>query len=101
MQGSQKKVLLKEAFAEHLPPAIKRRGKMGFGVPLPYWFRNELKPLLHEVLFSPTARQRGWFDSAKLEVLVEEHTSGRFEHSNRLWALVMLELWARKYLDGR
>lgn len=99
MQGTRNKILLKEAFAEHLPPQIKRRGKMGFSVPLPYWFRNELKPLLHEVLFSPRALQRGWFDRAKLETLVQEHASGLYEHSNRLWALVMLELWARTYLD--
>lgn len=100
MVGNRKKILLKEAFAEHLPPEIKRRGKMGFGVPLPYWFRNELKPLLDEVLFSPRANQRGWFDSAQLRKLVDDHSSGQAEHSGRLWSLVMLELWARKYLDA-
>ena len=37
------KVVLKQAFSELLPPPIKTRSKMGFGVPISRWFQNELK----------------------------------------------------------
>lgn len=99
MQGMHRKVILKEAFAGFLPPEIRRRKKMGFGVPLDHWFRGELKPLLEETLFS--APDRGWFDQRAVRDLAEEHLSGRWDHSGRLWSLVMLELWARNYLDPR
>src|SRR5690606_25270938 len=52
------KWLLREAFAEKLPPEIWNRKKMGFGVPLDSWFRAELRPLLHDVLLSERALSR-------------------------------------------
>ena len=101
MQRNRRKVLLKEAFNDLLPPEIKRRSKMGFGVPLDHWFRGQLRPLLEETLFATPFRERGWFDPTAVRELADEHLSGRWDHSGRLWALVMLELWARNYLDQR
>ena len=42
------KWLLRRAFADLVPKAIARRGKMGFGVPLPTWFRNQWRPLFED-----------------------------------------------------
>lgn len=98
MSGRSKKVL-KEAFADLLPAAIKTRSKMGFGVPISRWFRGELKRELEAVLLDPVALGRGLFRPAEIERLVQEHAQGRREHSHRLWALLMLELWFRTHLD--
>ena len=54
--GSLKKVLV-ETFRQLIPPAIQTRRKMGFGVPIDHWFRNELQPLLRDVLLSDRRRQ--------------------------------------------
>lgn len=94
------KVILKSTFADLLPESISRRPKMGFGVPIDIWFRGELKELLHDVLLDSHATHRGWFRPAVVRQLVEEHTSGRADHAYRLWALLVLELWARKFLEG-
>jgi hypothetical protein len=32
--------------------------------------------------------------------LVESHLASRSDHSDRLWALVVFELWQRQWLDG-
>jgi asparagine synthase (glutamine-hydrolysing) len=32
---------------------------------------------------------------------VEEHVSSRWDHSYRLWSLLVLELWQQRFLDGR
>jgi asparagine synthase (glutamine-hydrolysing) len=93
------KVVLKRAFSELLPPAIKTRPKMGFGVPISRWFRNELKTELKEVLLDPVCLNRGLFRPAAIERLVDEHVREEREHSFRLWALLMLELWFRQYMD--
>lgn len=55
------KLLLRRAFGDLLPPAIWNRRKMGFGVPLEHWFRNELRELTHDTLLSESARINGWF----------------------------------------
>ena len=43
LRSGRSKVVLKQAFADLLPPSIKTRSKMGFGVPISRWFRDELK----------------------------------------------------------
>jgi asparagine synthase (glutamine-hydrolysing) len=93
------KLVLKRAFADLLPPEIKRRSKMGFGVPIDRWFRGALKDELRAVLLDPVALGRGLFRSEAVERLIDEHTLGRRDHAYRLWALLMLELWFRHHLD--
>jgi len=93
------KVILKQAFPELLPPAIRTRAKMGFGVPLSRWFQKELKDELESVLLDPVCLNRGIFRPQAIRDLVAEHVNGEREHSHRLWALLMLELWFRQYMD--
>ncbi|HUG20507.1 MAG TPA: asparagine synthase (glutamine-hydrolyzing) [Planctomycetaceae bacterium] len=95
----QKKILL-ETFSDFLPERLRNRPKMGFGVPINVWFRNELKPLLYDVLLSDKAQQRGIFRKKNVEQLVEQHLSGRWDHSYRLWNLLCLELWQRMFLES-
>ena len=46
------KRILRRAFGDLLPQDIWTRRKMGFGVPLEHWFRDELRPLTHDVLLA-------------------------------------------------
>ena len=99
-RGRRGKTILVETFADLLPESIQSRPKMGFGVPLDHWFRNELRPLLEEVLLDPVAVSRGYFRPEAVRQLVDEHVSNRWDHSYRLWCLVCLEVWHRMYLDS-
>ena len=93
------KRLLAEAFPEHLPREVLRRPKRGFGVPLDRWFRGPLRDYARDLLTS-SAADRGWFEPSAVARLLEEHAAGQADHSSRLWALVVLEEWARCWLDG-
>ncbi len=99
MRGLRGKRILMETFADLIPPDIRRRQKMGFGVPLDHWFRHELRELTHDVLLAPETLQRGYFRPESLRRLVQEHVEGRFDHSYRLWALLFFELWHRRWID--
>lgn len=94
------KHLLRAAFGHLLPREIFARRKMGFGVPLDHWFRGELKELGQEMLFGDQALARGIFRPEAVRQLWEEHQTRQFDHSARLWALVMLECWQRTWLDS-
>ena len=94
------KVVLKRAFADLLPKPISTRRKMGFGVPVGRWFREELKRELCDILLDRRCLERGLFRPESVQTLIDEHLEGRREHGHRLWALVMLELWFRNYIDG-
>lgn len=99
IQGRQGKQILIETFADLLPKRIQTRSKMGFGVPLDHWFRNELRPLLADVLLSSQSLGRGFFEPQQVRQLVDEHTRGTWDHSYRLWSLLVLELWQQMFLD--
>jgi len=95
----QSKLVLKETFRDLLPDRIRTRGKMGFGVPIDHWFRQELQPLLRDVLLSQRCLSRGLLNPVAVRTLVDEHCTGRMNHSYRLWNLLCLELWQRLFLD--
>ncbi|MCC9605593.1 asparagine synthase (glutamine-hydrolyzing) [Blastopirellula sp. JC732] len=94
------KQILRKVFGDRLPKEIWNRPKMGFGVPLDYWFRHELKELLTDSLLSEKALSRGLFREETVRELLDEHMSNQFDHSARLWALLVLELWQREWIDA-
>jgi len=99
LRGRKSKYILKDAFSSLLPAAIMRRKKMGFGVPIARWFREELREYLREVLLDRKSLSRGYFRPERVRELIEEHQSGIRDHSPRLWALLVLELWHREFID--
>jgi asparagine synthase (glutamine-hydrolysing) len=77
-----------------------RRRKMGFGIPIDQWFRSDLKELAYDVLLSRSARERGLLRPDYVQGLLDQHVAGAQNHHTRLWALLMLELWFRMWIDG-
>ncbi|MFO1065851.1 MAG: asparagine synthase (glutamine-hydrolyzing) [Pirellulales bacterium] len=98
MRWGKGKRLLRTAFDRRLPRQIWERKKMGFGVPLGVWFRNELKELTQTRLLGDDARCSSYFRRETLARLIDEHVSGRINHSYRLWNLLMLESWLRRWV---
>ena len=96
----RRKHVLKEALRPLLPSGILDRRKQGFGVPLGVWFRGGLTDLFSDVLNSPRARQRGYFEPSFTMRLMREHLAGQRDHTLRLWQLLVFELWHRQYVDG-
>jgi len=99
--GRRSKYILRRACGDLLPGAISRRRKMGFGVPVGQWFRRELRERFVETVLSDRAVQRGYFNRRAIENLLAENDHKREDHGHRLWALLMLELWHRRYIDEK
>jgi asparagine synthase (glutamine-hydrolysing) len=98
-RGWRLKSLLKAAYADVLPPAVLRHRKQGFMIPLARWLRTDLRPLLDDLLDAERVRRRGLFRVETVEELKAEHLAGRRSHADRLWTLMIAELWLREYLD--
>jgi asparagine synthase (glutamine-hydrolysing) len=100
LRGMTTKYVLREAMRDQLPPEILTRKKMGFPVPVGAWFRAKFRPLLDEFVLGERALARDLFDPAALRALVARHVHAGENHSERLWALVTLEMWQRIFFDG-
>jgi asparagine synthase (glutamine-hydrolysing) len=99
LKGSQSKFILKKAFSDLLPEAILNRKKMGFGVPVTRWFRNELRDYVYEVLLDHRSVNRGYFKREGIKRLLDDHVAQRYDHSSKIWALLALETWFRVFMD--
>jgi asparagine synthase (glutamine-hydrolysing) len=100
IKDGRRKHVLKEVAATLLPPEILNRRKQGFGVPLGTWFRGNLRELFADTLLSPASLQRGYFQPLFVRQLVDEHVSGKRDHTLRLWQLVVFERWHQEYLNS-
>jgi asparagine synthase (glutamine-hydrolysing) len=96
LDGRRGKAILREAFADLIPPDINRRPKTGFGVPLDAWFRGELRDYVRDVLLTSSAESRVYLRLEPVRALVDEHQSGRANLGHRLWALVCFERWLQQ-----
>jgi asparagine synthase (glutamine-hydrolysing) len=99
-KGLSTKVILRKAMKNFLPKSILKRPKQGFSVPLDHWFRGEFKELIHDTLLSRRASERGYFNRKVIEAMIDAHSSGRADHQEQLWRLLLLELWYRLFIDG-
>ena len=91
------KRLLRRTFERLLPRQIWTRKKMGFGVPLGSWFQNELRELTRERLLSTESRCHQFLRPDAIQVLVDQHMTGKVNHSYRMWNLLILESWLRRW----
>jgi asparagine synthase (glutamine-hydrolysing) len=101
LSGSTTKVILREAFDDLLPEAVKHGPKRGFGVPIDAWFRGELGSYLREALLVPSARLRDYVSQDRVRQLLTEHAAGRANHGHRLWTLLTLERWLQLWPTWR
>jgi asparagine synthase (glutamine-hydrolysing) len=101
LDGRRTKAILRDAFADLLPPAIERRGKMGFGVPLGAWFRGSLRDYMRDLLLAPGARYRDMLSGDFVERLVERHLAREANLGPQLWSLICFERWLQLLAEWR
>lgn len=92
------KHILKDVARSLVPPELIDRPKMGFGIPRAEWLRNEMREMVYDTLTDQTAKNRGWFNAIELKKTIDSHMSGS-DKDSQIWPILMLELWARNWLD--
>jgi asparagine synthase (glutamine-hydrolysing) len=98
IKGFETKHILKDVARSLVPANLIDRPKMGFGIPRAEWLRTGMKELVIDTLTDTTANQRGWLDPAQVKKVLGIHMSGQ-DKDNLIWPMLMLELWARTWLD--
>jgi asparagine synthase (glutamine-hydrolysing) len=98
IKGFETKHILKDVARSLVPAELIDRPKMGFGVPRAEWLRTGMREMVIDTLTDITATQRGWFNSTDVRKVINIHMAGE-DKDNLLWPMLMLELWARTWLD--
>jgi asparagine synthase (glutamine-hydrolysing) len=98
IKGLETKHILKDVARSLVPASIIDRPKMGFGIPRAEWLRTGMREMIIDILTDTTASQRGWFKKSEVKKVIDIHMTGE-DKDNVLWPMLMLELWARTWLD--
>ena len=98
IKGFETKHILKDVARSLVPSELIDRPKMGFGIPRAEWLRTGMKELVIDTLTDTTASQRGWFNPKEVLKAIDNHMAGE-DKDNLIWPILMLELWARTWLD--
>lgn len=99
ISGLTQKRILRRAMEKRLPEGVLRRRKAAFGLPVRSWMRNELRPMMQDLLSEETVRRRGLLNPAAVSQMVRQTMNGERDFTIRLWALMTLELWQQSYTD--
>ena len=98
VKGFETKHILKDVARSLVPANLIDRPKMGFGIPRAEWLRIGMKELVIDTLTDVTSTQRGWFNSVEVKKVIDIHMAGE-DKDSLIWPMLMLELWARTWLD--
>jgi asparagine synthase (glutamine-hydrolysing) len=91
LRGQEGKYILKRALEPYVPEENLYRPKSGFATPLHAFFKGDGARFARKALLSGEMADCGLFDLAALSRLIDEHESGKHDHSKALWSLLMFD----------
>ncbi|NUN12860.1 MAG: asparagine synthase (glutamine-hydrolyzing) [Myxococcales bacterium] len=97
LRGWTMKYLLKKMLRNRLPNAVLDRPKKGFGIPIAEWLKGPLLSWAKDLLSASELNRDRFFRPEYVEMLFQEHLSGRADHRKLLWSLIIFQLWQRNY----
>ena len=100
IKAGNKKIILKETFSDLIPEKLLTAPKKGFSVPMADWLKNELREELTAVLDLTVLEKQGLLNPDYVQLLLQEHLSGKRNHNGILWALYVFEKWYTQYFEA-
>lgn len=99
LRNGVSKWVLRELLYKHIPKSLIERPKMGFGVPLNDWLRGPLKDWAASLLNNERIAREGFFEPELIESLWESHLKGERNWGERLWTILVFQLWLEENVD--
>jgi asparagine synthase (glutamine-hydrolysing) len=100
IRGNVGKWALRQVLYRHVPRTLVDRPKMGFTVPIHAWLNGPLKEWASDLLFTSDAASDRLIDPAALKRSWAGLERGDAAEAKRLWAVLMLEAWRRRWAIG-
>jgi asparagine synthase (glutamine-hydrolysing) len=99
INNNTNKHILKEITYKYLPKDIMDRPKMGFGIPVIKWFKNELAYLFDSYLSKDNIEKQGIFEYDFIKEKLNGFRLGRDDYFEFLYYLFVFQLWYEKWME--
>jgi asparagine synthase (glutamine-hydrolysing) len=97
MKGGDSKYILKQAVRGLLPQEIIDRPKEGFLMPMNFWILKYFDRFFQSTLADDQLNKHGLLRAGAIRNLLDEHRSGKRNNGDRLWNILMFQLWWNRY----
>jgi asparagine synthase (glutamine-hydrolysing) len=97
VRGGTGKWILRRILSKYVPNDIVNRPKQGFGVPIEYWLRHELRDWACDLLNPTRLRRDGILNERALSRMLDEHLAARRSWASQLWAALMFQAWYESF----
>lgn len=100
IRAMENKYIVKRLGEKMLPREAIYRQKVGFSVPVSDWLKDKSGLGRYLELFSDKSfKLRSYFESVRIQQLIDEHLTGKYNHCEILWNLINFELWYRIFIE--
>jgi asparagine synthase (glutamine-hydrolysing) len=91
------KFLLRELLCRYIPRKLVERPKMGFNAPIDSWLKGPLRDWAEDLLDEARLREGGMLNATYIRKCWAQHLSGHRAMGRKLWSVLMLESWRRRW----
>ncbi len=99
LKYNAKKYILKEIVHDYVPKVLMDRPKMGFGVPVFEWLRNDLKYYAEEYMSAEDFAKHELFKIESVQNIIRSFFNGDKNFDSLFWYLLMFQMWYKKWMD--
>lgn len=92
------KQILRDMMAAYIPREITEAQKQGFSSPDASWFKGESIEFVKRQLLTRNSTLNKFLDAEVIELLVNDHLSGKQNRRLLIWSLLNVEAWINEYL---
>ncbi len=96
----EKKYILKQIVHKYIPQSMMDRPKMGFGIPIANWLSNDLKQFVDHYFDVEYIRKQNIFNNEEIQRIKNSFYSGRIERAEKIWYLLMFQMWYDKWINN-
>lgn len=96
IRGNVGKWALRQVLYKHVPKELIERPKAGFGIPVGQWLRGPLREWAESLLEPKRLASEGYFHPEPIRKVWSEHLTGKRDHTHKLWAILMFQVWLEK-----
>lgn len=93
LRNKETKWLLRRILEKYLPHQLVERPKMGFGVPIGHWLRDQLVEWAEDLLSTHKLQEDNLLNAQLIRQRWEEHLSKKRNWQHPLWGVLMFQLW--------
>ena len=93
-----KKYILREIVHKYIPAQMMERPKMGFGIPIATWLKEDLRHFVDEAFDPAFVQQQGLFRVETMNKLKQQFLGGKEQLYTKVWYLLMFQMWYKRWM---